>query len=261
MDGVVCLLEYTGVAPSALDVTRTAHGNTLNTDTGTTTLTNQPSELWVGGITSNDAATQTLVTTGGFAEVAQQTTTNAQPNRQCRLLVAEKIVSTVGQAGFTSQLSGVVDSWDGQIASFKESVVTGQIGRPDATVSSGAWAATGAATLHQAINETTPSDTQYIQSSLSPVTPDVCEVGLGDVVDPTTSSGHFVRYRFAKSAASGDRVDLTVRLKQGATDIVIWDHTDISDSWITVDQPLTSEQADVITNYSDLRLSFEAART
>ncbi len=77
--------------------------------------------------------------------------------------------------------------------------------------------------------------------------------------DPLVSQGHTISYRYKKNAPGGDQIDLTVRLVQGTTVIASWTHTNI-DALTQVTQILTGAQADSITDYTDLRLRFEAVK-
>jgi len=89
---------------------------------------------------------------------------------------------------------------------------------------------------------------------------------MEDAADPNTDEYHIVEYRY-KSGGSGT-INLTVRLKQGTTTIASWQHNSIGPSWVDayqtltwVDayQTLTSQEANSITDYTDLRIEFEAA--
>jgi hypothetical protein len=53
-------------------------------------------------------------------------------------------------------------------------------------------------------------------------------------------------------------LNLRVRLLQGATEIAAWTHNDISSSFVTETQPLSSGQFSSITNFNDLYLEFTA---
>jgi len=129
-----------------------------------------------------------------------------------------------------------------------------QFARPDSDVTVGGWTPTP---LYEKIDEATPSDADYIESATNP-TSDLCEVGLSNVEDPEVSTGHVVRYRYAKNASGGNVIDLTVKLMQGAAEIASWTHNDISDTVTQAEQTLTGVQADAITDYTDLRLRFIA---
>ena len=82
---------------------------------------------------------------------------------------------------------------------------------------------------------------------------------LSKVIDPDFSSGHILRYAYAKELPGGMQIDLTVRLLQGVTEIASWTHDDVGATFLRSAQILTAEQTDAITDYSDLRLVFEAS--
>lgn len=134
-----------------------------------------------------------------------------------------------------------------------------EISRPTSDVSIGGWTTdTGATTnLFDAINETSPSDSDYIRSGTSP-SADVVELALGSLNDPGVNTNFRVRYRYGKSEAAGEQIDLTVALVQGTTVIASWAHTNVSDTLATVTQTLTEGEAAGVTNFADLRLRFTA---
>jgi hypothetical protein len=128
-----------------------------------------------------------------------------------------------------------------------------QLVRPISDITVGGWTT---APLWSKIDEVSADDTDFITSTGSAVA-DVSEVLIGSLSDPASSTGHKVRYRYQKDTGVGT-VNLTVRLMQGTTEIASWTHTNIANGWTTVEQTLTSGQADSITNYADLRLRFES---
>jgi hypothetical protein len=126
-----------------------------------------------------------------------------------------------------------------------------QYARPDADVSDGAWLPSTGADLYACIDETTYSDTDYIYTtSLSS-----CTIALSSLSDPADSANHVVRYR----AAGDGSTDLIVTLKQGSTTIATWTEANASSTMTTYTHTLTTGEANSITDYSDLRLVFEAA--
>jgi hypothetical protein len=133
---------------------------------------------------------------------------------------------------------------------------TVQIARPDSDVSAGSWTAT---TLFSKVDEAIPDDSDLIQSALPPSN-DTCELGLSNVTDPSSSSGHSIRVRRRKSAPSGNHIDMRYRLLEGTTEIASWtDDTDISDTaWKIIGRTLNGTQADAITDYTNLRIEIRA---
>ncbi len=141
-----------------------------------------------------------------------------------------------------------------------------QYGRPSTDTVNESWTEDDgtAVTIFDQINEVTVDDVNYIQSALAP-TSDVYATKLTTVEDPVSSTGHIVRYRYAKSAAGGATIDLTVQLRQGyvseasqGTLIKSWTHAAVSETLITQTQTLIAAEADAITNYADLFLRFVA---
>lgn len=128
-------------------------------------------------------------------------------------------------------------------------VVTAQYARPTSDISSGTWTASSGSDLYAMLDESAPDDGDYIVTTGA----STCEVALGTLSDPGSSAGHVVRYRI--SSASGG---ITVRLRQGTTTIATWTHASAPSSLTTYEQTLTGGEADSITDYSALRLQFEA---
>lgn len=109
--------------------------------------------------------------------------------------------------------------------------------QPNSTTTPGAWTATGAATLHGAINEVTPSDAEYISVNSASTT----ELLLAEAAYPGTSN-QTLAYRASSVYGSS----LTVTLKQGATTIMSRTHAlTITDTLYT--QTLTSGEIALIT--------------
>lgn len=138
-----------------------------------------------------------------------------------------------------------------------------QKGRPTSDITAGTWTPSTGATLFGTLDEVTPDDTDYDQSALSPASADIMEVKLSAMTDPVSSVNHFVSYRYEKlipaTLGTGNRIDLTVRLRQGTTNLVSWTHTDIG-AVTQATQTLSGAVSDSITDYSDLRVRFEAVK-
>jgi len=75
------------------------------------------------------------------------------------------------------------------------------------------------------------------------------ELKFGSLTDPSTDSDHYIRYRIKGT--------VTIRLMCGASEITNWVHSGVSTE-TTFSQTLTAPQAAAITDYTDLRLKFEA---
>lgn len=131
-----------------------------------------------------------------------------------------------------------------------------QFARPDSDITVASWTVTP---LWDKIDEATASDADFIAGDNN--TNDACEVGLTNVTDPTSSTGHVVRYRYSKSAAGGNARDITVSLYQGTTLIAELLHSGITEVWTAGTFTLSGAQADAITDYTDLRIRFTASGT
>lgn len=139
-----------------------------------------------------------------------------------------------------------------------------QYGRPSADTSIGTYTdqVGGATNIYTTIDEVAADDADYIRSVAAPANaPYVC--ALSTLEDPVSSTGHIVRYRYAKDASGGAQIDLTVQLRQGyvnegtpGTLIASWSHTNISNTFTTAAQTLSGAEADAITNYGSLFLRF-----
>ena len=127
--------------------------------------------------------------------------------------------------------------------------VTAQFARPTADASTGTWVSSLGGPLYAAIDEVTADDADYISTTYG----SVCEVSLGSLIDPAVSAGHKVRYRLAADAGG-----IIVRLRQGSTTIAFWTHNPAPASLTTYEQTLSGAEADSITDYSALKLQFEA---
>ena len=120
-------------------------------------------------------------------------------------------------------------------------------------IDAGTWVV---APLYPKIDEVYPDDTDFISSANDPIDSS-CEVKLESAIDPASSQGHVISYRYRKNNQNRP-MNLTVQLKQGGSLIAQWVHLAINSNWIEADQLLTTLEADSITDYSDLRLKFIA---
>lgn len=141
-----------------------------------------------------------------------------------------------------------------------------QFGRPSTDTTRDNWEEDDGTTVNifDQIDEVSFDDADFIRTVLAP-TNDVYVTELTNLEDPVSSSGHIVRYRYAKSAAGGAQIDLTVQLRQGYTNegapgtlIAQWVHTNISETVTAAAQTLSGAEADSITDYTSLFLRFVA---
>ena len=132
--------------------------------------------------------------------------------------------------------------------------------RPDGDQSIGQWTDElgGTTDIYQSIDEPAPAvDSDYIQSPFAPQTQSyICT--LSDVLDPGLDTGHTLNYRYRKFPVTNQQVDLTVTFLQGVVELTSWDHINVASGWITANQLIPSGIIANITDYTDLRLEFEA---
>jgi len=136
--------------------------------------------------------------------------------------------------------------------------------RPSADSVDGSWTdQAGGTSLAAAIDETTPSDTDYIRSPLSPSAAG-CRVKLAAGGDPLSSSGHIIHWRAGKDATGDETINMTVKLYQGGGDslgagtlIASFNRNNV-DAFTTYDETLSGGEADSITDYQALYLEFFA---
>ncbi len=139
-------------------------------------------------------------------------------------------------------------------------VAAPQYARPTSDVTVGLWTPSTGVSLSAMLDEVTPSDTDYIESQLSPSL-SVARVGLGSVTDPVSSANHIVRYRMGKDITGGATIDGAMWLYQNTTLIATFPARDNVDALKTYMETLTGAQADAITDYADLRLRMSATET
>ena len=125
-----------------------------------------------------------------------------------------------------------------------------QYGRPDSDIVVNGWLPSSGSLLYPMLDEAVPADTDYIQRRTS--SNDTCTIGLSNVTDPETGSGHTVRIRARRDNGTIDYT-LNIELLQESTVIASWIET-FPDSWTTFTNTLTESQANSITDYTALRL-------
>lgn len=125
---------------------------------------------------------------------------------------------------------------------------------PCQDVSLGGW---GDSPLYQKVSGFSSDTTDWIYSSLNP-TNDTCEVLLSGVTNPSTYTGHVIKYTYEKETNNTGQIDLTISLYQGTTLIAETSQTDIPYGAITGLYTLTTGEAATITDYSDLRIRIKA---
>jgi len=126
-----------------------------------------------------------------------------------------------------------------------------QFARPDSTVTAGTWNPGGGATLWETVDEVSPDDNDYDSSGFADG--DMMELGLSNLIDPLSSSGHIIRFRAADT--QGGFGDVSVALKQGLSQIAAYDPGPLGPSITLYTYTLSGAEADSITDYNDLRLN------
>ncbi|MEX0786025.1 MAG: cohesin domain-containing protein, partial [Dehalococcoidia bacterium] len=131
-----------------------------------------------------------------------------------------------------------------------------QFARPSSDFATGGW---GTTPLWDKLDEAIPDDaTTEIQSSNDPIA-DPFEVGLSAVLDPQSSANHAVRYRATKTGDGTATLD--AELYQGAALIASDVQRTLTTAYQDFSFTLSSGEADLITNYSDLRVRITADST
>ena len=130
-----------------------------------------------------------------------------------------------------------------------------QYARPDSDVSNnGSWDLSTGSDIFALINESSADDSDYVSVG-DPSDSDFI-VGLSNVTDPSSAADHKVYYR-ASDDSDGDG-PLTVVLLETTTARATSVNEAVSDSITQYTFTLTSGEANSISNYNNLRLSFSA---
>jgi hypothetical protein len=117
------VIEYSGIlSASALDRIASATGTGTAAVTGTTPLTTQADELWIGGIGIRDGR-RTLNAPYGNAFTVVASRRSGSANGDSMIYALEKIVNSTGAAGSGGTLN-TSDDWSGAIATFKAAPIS-----------------------------------------------------------------------------------------------------------------------------------------
>lgn len=120
---------------------------------------------------------------------------------------------------------------------------------PSSDIDAGQWLPSTGGVLYAMVDETVVDDADFIYTN----TLGACALGLQTLTDPAVDTGHVVSYR-----ARGDGVlALRAKLWQGSAEIASWVTSGAPYALTTYVQSLSTTEASSITNYADLRLSFE----
>jgi len=130
-----------------------------------------------------------------------------------------------------------------------------QYARPSSDISNnGEWTNSSGPSSYLLLDEVSPSDADYIQTTASPTGP-LIVLGLSAVTDPVSSADHTFSFRAVNDSPDDT---IVVSLYQGAT--LIASKTQIlTASFATYTYTLSGAEADAITDYSDLRVQILSA--
>lgn len=115
----------------------------------------------------------------------------------------------------------------------------------------------GSTNLHLVVDEPVPDDTDYVRSPTSP-TGNAIEFSLTNIGDPARDTGHFVDLRLKKDSSGGEVLDVTVELRQAAVVKMTALIANIPSEWTDYSIGLTNEQAQSISDYTDIRIRVAA---
>ena len=115
------VMEYSGIltAVSPVDQTTSAASSSSSSSptTGTSALTTQENELWIGGIGYSSSSPTLGSLTNSFSEIANVASTSGTYSSNAKVYALEKIVTTTGTASTGGTLTSSVQ-WSGAIATF-----------------------------------------------------------------------------------------------------------------------------------------------
>jgi len=206
-----------------------------------------------GGITTTSTSSTTTSSTSSTTVTQSSTTTSTFSTTS----TTSSSSTTVTQSSTTSSSSSSSSSstTTSTFSSTTTTTIPLQYIYPASDITSGSWNPSSGEDLYAMLDEDPANDSDYIHSSSHPSN-DTCEVKFEVAADPLTDQHHVVKYRYKKSGV--DTINLTFYLMQGVTQIATWSHNDISTTVTQGSYTLTSEEADSITDYHDLRLRITA---
>jgi len=194
------------------------------------------------------------------ANAAQASGVGSASATATTILNAQASASGIGSA---AAQGSIVVSTTGAAASVGEAIgwtfffqSTASIITPDADDNDGSWLnEVGGTTLVPSIDEMVPNNSDYIISSVEPIS-DIARVRLSD---PSGAIQQPMSVFYRCGTQGTGSINLKVRLMQGTTQIAEWTHFPCPSAPTTVEQVLTSPQFTSITDPTNLFLEFEAA--
>lgn len=205
-----------------------------------------------GGVTYADAFSGEVVDNTSLALPLENALSVAiTPNIVINSTVGNAVAA--GVSSVINQAVNIASTPGNAVAAGVASTITlsgSTVARPISDVSAGTWTPSTGTDLFAMIDEVSADDTDYISSTSA----GTCSLGLNSVTDPLASTGHVFKYRAWAPTTGG----LVVKLKQGTTVIATWTHATLPTSPTTYTQTLSGAEADAITDYTALRVDFEA---
>ena len=130
-----------------------------------------------------------------------------------------------------------------------------QFARPNSDTTVGSWTWNGGPTsLWDCINESSPSDSDYIDGNATASSENRIE--LGTVTDPSIGTGHIIRVRW-QAYGSGGPERISLDLYEGTTLIVAaFGNYAPGRAWLSDSYTLLAAEADAITDYTNLNIRF-----
>lgn len=133
--------------------------------------------------------------------------------------------------------------------------ISAQVLAPTSDITTTGWSFTPAGAAWSTLDEPTADDGDFVTSPNNPSS-SVMEVKLGAGTDPLSSVDHSFAYRIRSNTASSSTV--VVGLYQGTSLIASETRSAVPSSFTTYTMTLTGPQADLISDYTDLRMRFTA---
>lgn len=163
--------------------------------------------------------------------------------------------SELSANGALAQIAQIIFAGDSAFSVDAFLPVTVEFLRPDADDLDGGWTNELEGTnLFPSIDEASFDDADYIKSSADPS----ADVARFRMSDPTTGVSEPAKIRIRYKRTGAGPIDLTVRLKQGGTEVASWVYSGIADTFVTTTETLTAPQFAAITDFSDLFIELQA---
>lgn len=161
---------------------------------------------------------------------------------------------TTGEAGAIGDFTNLFIRFTATVAGAAQ-----QDARPTADISLGGWTdQSGGGEVWDAINESSPADTDYAQSpALAPGDSAVLEVSLGAIIDPLVLSDQLTAV--FRGRAINDGVGLLVQLFHGSTEVGLVSSLSPAPTAFATTSNAPAGDPIAITDYADLRLRFTAS--